>query len=91
VAEKEDGTVVEFVIGERYTGEYGISLEKVPWRPSVLSPITSIRKDMGKQLIDEFMDHLKALGVQKMDTLVDENDSKLTHFLERTNLGRPKR
>jgi len=37
-------------------------------------------KGIGKQLIDEFIDHLRTLGVQKINTLVDWNDSKLIHF-----------
>jgi len=31
-------------------------------------------------LLNEFMDHLRKLGVQKINTLVDWNDSKLIHF-----------
>ena len=33
-----------------------------------------------EQLINEFMDHLEKVGVQKIHTLVDWNDSKLIHF-----------
>jgi ribosomal protein S18 acetylase RimI-like enzyme len=35
---------------------------------------------IGKLLINEFMDHLRTLGVQKVNTLVDWNDSKLIQF-----------
>ena len=31
-------------------------------------------------MITEFMDHLKKIGVRKINTLVDWNDSKLIHF-----------
>jgi N-acetylglutamate synthase-like GNAT family acetyltransferase len=37
-------------------------------------------KGIGEQLINEFMDHLRTVGVQKINTLVDWNDSKLIHF-----------
>jgi ribosomal protein S18 acetylase RimI-like enzyme len=79
VAEKEDGTVVGFVIGELYIGEYGITKEKATLDTIGVDPDYQ-NKGIGKQLIIEFMDHLRALGVQKITTLVDENDSKLTHF-----------
>lgn len=45
------------------------------------------KKGIGKQLINEFMDYLKAPGVQKMDILVDEDDSKLTHFFRTNQFG----
>jgi ribosomal protein S18 acetylase RimI-like enzyme len=37
-------------------------------------------KGIGKLLINEFIDHLKRLGVQKINTLVDWNDASLIHF-----------
>ncbi len=79
VAELEDGTVVGFVMGELYIGEYGISqvgatLDTIGVDPSYR------RKGIGEQLIDEFMDHLRDLGVKKINTLVDRNDPKLIHF-----------
>jgi len=79
VAEEEDGTVVGFVIGELYIGEYGITQEKATLDTIGVDPYYQ-HKGIGKQLINEFIDHLRSLGVQKINTLVDENDSKLTHF-----------
>ncbi len=79
VAEEEDGTVVGFVMGELYIGEYGISEEKATLHTIGVDPAYQ-HKGVGEQLINEFMDHLKALGVQKVSTLVDGNDSKLMHF-----------
>ena len=79
VAELEDGTVVGFVMGELYIGEYGI--------PQVGATLDTIgvdpyyrRKGIGGQLIDKFMDHMRDLGVKKINTLVDRNDTKLIHF-----------
>ena len=40
----------------------------------------SRHKGIGKQLINEFIDHLRDLDVQKINTLVDRNDPKLMHF-----------
>ena len=86
VAEKEDGTVVGFVIGEVYIGEYGISREKATLEIIGVDPDYQ-HKGVGKQLINEFMDHLKALDVKKINTLVDEKDSKLTHFFVANQFG----
>jgi ribosomal protein S18 acetylase RimI-like enzyme len=79
VAEEEDGTVVGFVMGELYIGEYGISKEKATLDTIGVDPHCQ-HMGIGKQLMDEFMDHLRTLGVQKINTLVDWNDSKLIHF-----------
>jgi predicted N-acetyltransferase YhbS len=79
VAEAEDGTVVGFVMGELFLGEYGIFQEVATLDTIGVDPNCQ-HKGIGKQLIDEFIDHLRELGVQKIHTLVDWNDSKLIQF-----------
>ena len=79
VAEDENGRVVGFVMGELYMGEYGIFREEATLDTIGVDPDYQHR-GIGKLLIDEFLDHLKRLGVQKITTLVDWNDSKLIHF-----------
>jgi len=79
VAEKEDGTVVGFVMGELYIGEYGISQEGATLDTIGVDP-SYRHKGIGEQLIDEFVDHLGDLGVQKINTLIERNDSSLMHF-----------
>ena len=79
VAEVEDGTVVGFVMGELYIGEYGISQVGATLDTIGVDPHYQ-RNGIGEQLIDEFMDHLRDLGVKKINTLVDRNDAKLIHF-----------
>ena len=79
VAEEEDGTVVGFVMGELYMGEYGIFQEEARLDTIGVDPDHQ-HKGIGKQLINEFMDHVKTLGVQKINTLVDWNDSVLMRF-----------
>ena len=79
VAEKEDGTVVGFIMGELYMGEYGIFQEQATLDTIGVDPDYQ-HQGIGEQLIDEFMDHLRKLGVKKIYTLVDWNDSKLIHF-----------
>jgi len=79
VAEEEDGTLAGFIMGELYMGEYGIFQEKATLDTIGVDPDYQHR-GIGEQLINEFLDHLRALGVQKINTLVDRNDSKLMHF-----------
>jgi ribosomal protein S18 acetylase RimI-like enzyme len=79
VAEEKDGTVVGFVMGVLYIGEYGISHEKATLDTIGVDPDYQ-HKGIGELLINEFMDHLRALGVKKVSTLVDGDDSKLSHF-----------
>lgn len=79
VAETEDGTVVGFVMGELYMGEYGISQEEATLDTIGVAPSFQ-HMGVGEQLIGEFMDHLKTMGVQRVNTLVGWNDSKLIHF-----------
>ena len=79
VAEEKDGTVVGFVMGQLYIGEYGITQKKATLDTIGVDPDYQA-KGVGEHLITEFMDHLRALGVQKVSTLVDANDSKLSHF-----------
>ena len=79
VAEEEDGSVVGFVMGEIYMGEFGIFREEASLDTIGVDPDYQ-HKGIGEQLINEFMDHLRTVGVQKINTLVDWNDSKLIHF-----------
>ena len=79
VAEVADGTVVGFIMGELFIGEYGISKEKATLDTIGVDPNYQ-HMGIGKLLINEFMDHLRTLGVQKVNTLVDWNDSKLIQF-----------
>jgi len=79
VAEEEDGKVVGFVMGELYMGEYGIFQEAATLDTIGVDPDHQ-HKGIGKKLIDEFMDHLRNVGVKKITTLIDWNYSKMIHF-----------
>ncbi len=87
VAEKEDGTVVGFVMGEIYIGEFGIFQEEAKLDTIGVDPGYQ-HQAIGGQLIDEFVAHLKSVGVQKMNTLVNWNDANLIHFFS-ANQFRP--
>ncbi|OPY69097.1 MAG: putative acetyltransferase [Syntrophorhabdaceae bacterium PtaU1.Bin034] len=79
VAEDDDGTVVGFVMGELYIGEYGISQDKATLDTIGVDPAYQ-HKGIGEQLINEFISHLKALGIRKINTLVDWSDHNLIRF-----------
>lgn len=79
VAEKEDGTVVGFVMGELYMGEYGILQEEARLDSIGVDPLYQ-HKGIGEHLINEFMEHLRSIGVRKVNTLVDWNDSRMIQF-----------
>ena len=79
VAEDQDGTMLGFVMGELYMGEYGIFQEEARLDTIGVDPGCQ-HKGVGTQLINEFMDHLREMGVQKVNTLVDWNDTTLIKF-----------
>ena len=62
VAEKEHGTVVGFVMGEIYMGEYGIFQESATLDTIGVDPDYR-HKGIGERLIHEFVDHLRNVGV----------------------------
>jgi ribosomal protein S18 acetylase RimI-like enzyme len=70
---------VGFVMGELYMGQYGIFQEEATLDTIGVDPDYQHR-GIGQQLIKEFVDHLRKVGVQKLSTLVDWNDSKMIHF-----------
>lgn len=84
---EEEGKVVGFIMGELYMGEYGITQEGATLDTIGVDP--SYRKrGIGELLMKEFMDHLKELGVQKINALVGKDDSQLMNFFN-ANQFRP--
>jgi predicted N-acetyltransferase YhbS len=79
VAEDKDGTVVGFVMGEIYMGQYGIFQEAATLDTIGVDPACQ-HQGIGERLLTEYIDHLRKLGVKKISTLVDWNDSRLIHF-----------
>lgn len=79
VSEAEDGTVVGFVMGELFISEDGM-LPDVATLDTIGVDPGFQRKGIGRQLINEYMNHLKKLGIQKVNTLVDSTDFKMLHF-----------
>jgi ribosomal protein S18 acetylase RimI-like enzyme len=79
VAENDKGSVVGFIMGELYVGEFGISKAGASIDTIGVDPAYQ-RIGIGKRLMDEFVAHLKELDVTKINTLVDKNDVGLTKY-----------
>lgn len=79
VAEDNNKAVVGFVMGELYMGEYGIFQQEATLDTIGVDPDYQ-HKGIGEQLISEFIEHLRKVGVQKINTLVNWNDSRLIQF-----------
>jgi ribosomal protein S18 acetylase RimI-like enzyme len=78
VAEQEDGQLVGFVMGGILIGEYGISHEAT--LETIIVDPDQRNKGIGQRLIDEFVDHMRSLGVRKISTLVDSTNTEMMHF-----------
>jgi len=85
VAENENGMVIGFVMGNLFIGEYGLSQEATLDTIGVDPDYQ--HKRIGQLLISEFIDHLMGLGVQRVNTLVDSNDSRMTSFFRANQFG----
>jgi len=79
VAVDENGKVVGFIIGELYRGEFGISNTGAFVDTVGVDPAYQ-QLGIGKMLMDEFIKHLKELGVKKIHTLVDKTFVGLTKY-----------
>ncbi len=81
VAETEGGTVVGFIMGELNIGYFGISREGATIDTVGVDPDYQ-RRGIGKKLLDEFVDHLRQLDVNKIHTLVDMDDTRLMRYFD---------
>ncbi len=84
VAEDENGKIVGFIMGELFIGEYGISEDRAKLDTIGVDPDYQ-NQGVGKLLMQEFIEHLKSLGVEKISTLVDWNDIELIKFFSSNN------
>ena len=66
-------------MGELFMGEYGDSQEKATLDVFGVDPDCQ-KKGVGQQLFNEFLDHLKTLGIKRVNTLVRWDDFQLIHF-----------
>jgi len=84
VAEDENKKIVGFIMGELFIGEYGISEDRAKLDTIGVDPDYQ-NKGIGKLLLQEFIEHLKSLGVEKISTLVAWNDIELIKFFSSNN------
>lgn len=87
VAETGDGVVAGFIMGELYIGEFGISREGATVDTVGVDPDFQ-RQGIGRQLMAEFVSHLKQLDVRQIHTLVDKNDTRMMRYFDE-NLFHP--
>ena len=78
-----DGLVIGFIMGNIYTGEFGI--------PQTTASLDSIGIDpdyanqaIGSQLLEEFIRHVQAAGVKDIQTLVDWDNIQLMKFFNKS-------
>ncbi len=78
-----DGLVIGFIMGNIYTGEFGI--------PQTTASLDSIGIDpdyanqaIGSQLLEEFIRHVRAAGVKDIQTLVDWDNIQLMKFFNKS-------
>jgi len=90
VAEEKDGKVVGFVIGELFMGEDGAFPEETSLEIIGVDPNCQ-HKGVGELLINAFMDHLRKVGVQKVNTLVNSNDYRLFNFFKANKFSSTKK
>ncbi|MCP4673050.1 MAG: GNAT family N-acetyltransferase [Desulfobacula sp.] len=89
VAENEKGDVIGFIMGELYIGEYGISQEGATIDTIGVDPDYR-QKGIGERLLNEFIDHLRDLQVQKIITLVDKKDTQLVNYFSKNLFSQSK-
>ncbi len=81
VAEDADGSLVGFIMGELYMGEYGIFKDEASMDTIGVDPYYQ-HMGIGEMLMSEFVDHLKKLGVKKINCFANWNDTKLVNFFQ---------
>jgi ribosomal protein S18 acetylase RimI-like enzyme len=81
VAQDENENIVGFIMGKLYIGEYGISREGAAVDAVGVNPDYQ-RHGIGKKLMDGFIYHLRQLGVKKINTLVDKNDTRMMLYFD---------
>lgn len=73
------GAIVGFLMGELYMGEYGL-LQEVASIDTIGVDPPCRGKGAGRRLMEEFVDHLRQIGVTRINTLVDWNDAGMIHY-----------
>ncbi len=85
-----DGSVAGFLMGDIYTGEYGIP------QASATIDTLGVHPDfqhhgVGADMLDQFMMNMKAAGVDRVYTLVNWDDFALERFFSRRGFAPSRR
>lgn len=87
---EEGGKVVGFIMGQVYTGEFGV--------PETTATIDTLgvhpdwqNHGVASELLDQFLGNMKQAGVEKVHTLVNWDEFALEKFLSRHKFAPSKR
>ncbi len=78
-----DGHVIGFIMGNIYTGEFGIPQTTASLDTIGIDPDYS-GQGIGTLLLEEFIRHVGVAGVKNIQTLVDWDDIQLMKFFNRS-------
>lgn len=77
-----DGKIVAFIMGNIYTGEFGIPQSTASLDTIGIDPAFA-KSGIGSLLLEEFVRNLNAAGVENVQTLVDWNNLPLLRFFNK--------
>lgn len=78
-----DGLVIGFIMGNIYTGEFGIPQTTAALDTIGIDPDYA-KHGIGTQLMEEFIRHVQAAGVKDIQTLVDWDNVQLMKFFNKS-------
>jgi ribosomal protein S18 acetylase RimI-like enzyme len=81
--------VIGFVMGNIYTGEFGIPQKTASLDTIGIDPDFS-GQGLGTQLLEEFENHVKKAGVENIQTLVDRSNIPLSKFFNKSGFAASK-
>lgn len=85
-----DGQLVGFIMGQLFTGEFGIPETTANLDTIGVHPMAA-GMGVGAKLIEQFTDQMAKLGVTTIHTLVDWNDKNLLLFFHHSGFVPSKR
>ena len=78
-----DGLVIGFIMGNIYTGEFGIPQTTASLDTIGIDPDYA-KQGIGAKLLEEFIRHVQAAGVSDIQTLVDWDNIQLMKFFNKS-------
>lgn len=78
--------VIGFVMGNIYTGEFGIPQKTASLETIGIDPDFG-GQGLGTQLLEEFENHLRKVGVENIQTLVDRGNIQLSKFFNKSGFA----